>query len=87
MARVISDPFFRQLNARLQGEIENRIYALTEGGSSVHGDRGLLLDPVNTAIKYKEDIAIIKTYRDVIELCFEIDREVFGTKHTEEGDD
>lgn len=87
MPRIISDPFFRQLHARIIEEVNKRVDALVQGGSIVRGDKGLLLDPVNTATKYQVDVAVIKTYQDIIELGFEIDREVFGVKHNNDGDD
>lgn len=81
----ITDPFFRQFYNRLVEELDKRIHALAEGGASVRGVEGILLDPVNTAMKYEKDTAVIQAYKDIIELGLEIDREMFGTKRV--GDD
>ena len=88
MARAPVDPFFKKLHERLFEEVTNRIHALAESGASVRSNEGLLLDPVNTAIKYEKDVAVIRAYQEVIALCFELDRETFGGKYNnEDGDD
>lgn len=83
----ITDPFFKQLYTRLVEELDNRVVSLSENGAAVRGDQGLLLDPFNTAMKYQIDVAVIKAYRDVIELGFEIDRENHGGKANKDNGD
>ena len=87
MARRITDPFFRKLHERLESAIRDRIVKMTEGGSSVRGMEGILIDPFNTTLMYEKDVAVIKAYQDIVNLCYEIDREVFGTKHIEDDGD
>jgi len=87
MAPRVTDPFFKKLHIRLLEEIDKRASSLINGGAFVRGDKGLLVDPINTASKYEKDVAVIKAYQDIIELGLEIDREMFGTKHIEDGDD
>lgn len=87
MSPRLTDPFFRVLYTRLSEEIENRRQVLAGGGSSVRGENGLLLDPVNTAIKYERDVATIEAYNQVLRLGLQIDRELFGTKHNEDDGD
>lgn len=88
MARRIIDPFFRNLHKRLEEAINDRMVKITEGGSSVRGMEGILIDPFNTTLMYEKDVAVIKAYQEVINLGYEIDREMFGTKHSEDdGDD
>lgn len=87
MAGRIIDPFFKKLHARLEDAIRDRIEKIANGGSSVRSVEGILIDPFNTTLMYGKDVAVIQTYQDIINLCYEIDREEFGAKHTEDGDE
>lgn len=86
MPRAPVDPFFKKLHERLFEEVTKRIEKLADSGASVRSNEGLLLDPVNTAIKYQTDVAVIRAYQEVIALCFEIDRETFGGRYNNEDD-
>lgn len=59
---------------------------IAAGGSLTLG-KDAEVDVQATAMKYKGDTAYIKALQAVIELGFEIDREIYGTKNTDNGDD
>lgn len=79
----ISDPFFRKLHEQLLEMRNDRIGAIIDGRSNVNSNEGLLIDPVNTTIKYNKDLAVLQTLDDVIELGLKLDYEIFGTRQNQ----
>lgn len=84
---TITDPFFRQLYSKLAEELENRKVMIASGGSLTLGE-GAGVDIAATAMKYKGDVSYIEALQFVIELGFDIDREIYGTRKAQvDGDD
>ncbi len=82
----ISDPFFRQLYAKIAEELDNRVNALARGGALVLGENTGL--DVNTiALKYQSQVSYIEALQAVIELGVEIDHERYGKRTSLDGDE
>ena len=73
MADQITDPFFSKLYARLEEESDKRINSLANGSA-------LAGDAFNTSAKYQEQVSYLQAIKDIIELCYELDREIYGVR-------
>lgn len=85
VAPSISDPFFKQLYARLADELDSRVDALARG-SALIPTSGLGLDAITTALKYQEAVSYIAALQAVMELGLQFDKERYGRRPTN-GDD
>lgn len=82
----ISDPFFRNMYQRLAEELENRKHVLAGGSALSIGEDGRI-DAIATALKYKGDVVYIECLQAVIELGLGLDREQYGGRKQNDGDD
>lgn len=82
----ITDPFFKQLYEKLQQEIEARVHALASGNSMTHGDNGVMSSE-GTALRYASDVSHIRALQDVVGLGISIDKDIYGSKRTVDGDE
>jgi len=83
----ISDPFFRQLYSRLEEDLQARKEILSNGGSTIRGASGMLVDVANTALRYSESVAYIQALQKVIDLGIEIDQQIYGTASSQNDGD
>lgn len=85
-APTIIDPFFRQLYNRIVEDLDSRVNALARGSALVLGEK-TGLDPNTIAMKYQAVVAHIAALQEVIDLGIEIDRERYGTKTKQFGEE
>lgn len=74
VAPSISDPFFRNLYARLEEELGDRVNSLASGSALILG-ANTGIDAVSTAMKYQAAISYIQALQQVMQLGLEIDKE------------
>jgi hypothetical protein len=71
MADVVNDPFHRALKFALDAQIASNMDALASGSAAPSQD-----EQVSTAEKYAAAVARIQTFRDVLNLCGMIEKEM-----------
>lgn len=71
----IQDPFFRSLFDRMAPEIDSRMIQLASGHASA-----IAGDTKTVAEKYAEQVAYLRAFNDVLELCKQIELDRYGAK-------
>ena len=71
----IIDPFFRSLHDRLVEEINDKVDELTEGSAKLTEH-----DRETVAEKYAARVAHIKALRRVLDVCAELQLDMYGPK-------
>ena len=83
-APTIIDPFFRALYQKIAEEIDNRASTLVSGGALIHGNIGI--DATATAIRYQAAVSYIEALQAIQNLGLEMDKERYGKRSIEDGD-
>ena len=86
MTSLPTDPFFRQLYNRLAEEIDSRGSALIRGAALTFGE-GVGVDAMTTAMNYQKQVSYIQALQDIIELGLQFDKDRYGSRTTDDGDE
>lgn len=86
----LTGPEYRQIYEHLDEMRAQRVQALSDGSAFVRGDKGMLIDAVNTTVKYAQDLKVIETLEDVLGVIVNLDHERYGSQNKQrinDGDD